>query len=71
MACPGHHWNGPYLYAWAVPAPGPTAASANPPGNSIVAASRANPRFMDVTVCPVKQVRAAIGQDRETPIFST
>src|SRR5277367_1009772 len=47
-----------------MPAPGPRTASARPPGNSTVAASRANPRFMEVTVCRLDQVSAAIEQDR-------
>ncbi len=51
-----------------MPAPGPTAASAKPPDNSIVAASGANPRFMDVTVCPVEPVRAA-SDKIETPEY--
>jgi len=50
LGCPGHQLYGPSGRAWAVPAPGPKAASPRPPDTNTVIANPAIPRFIGLTV---------------------
>jgi hypothetical protein len=66
LDCPGHQVYGPSGMAWAVPAPGPKAASPRPPDTNTVVANRTIRGAISLTVFP--EAASRLG-DREVRVM--